>query len=171
MNNGYSGTGISIIFYLILALVMPLVHIVRVSTRHNLYMHRFVLRHFFYGIMIIMTVVVGISWLITATGMNTHAHWHAMLIFSAVSTVGLLVLWVVLPLTIKLFLWAFDTKFAFLAWPIMHPYVERTNRTEYEVIDGVMSGDQWVALRAIYYVFKRDMRTRRNPSNSNYVKM
>lgn len=152
MNNGYSGTGISIIFYLILALLMPFVHFVRVSTKHNLYRHRFVLRHFFYGIMIIFMVVIIISWLISITGIKSQSEWQAMVIFSAISTIGLLVLWTVLPLIIKLILWIFRIHPSHAMMPLTHnSEITEVEHTEYKVIDGVMSQRRWLAFRAKHY--------------------
>jgi hypothetical protein len=170
MNNGYSGTGISIIFYLLLALVMPLVHFVRVVLRHNGYKHRFVFRHFLYGIMIIATVVVGISWLTDVTGMKELAHWHVMLYVSAATTVGLLLVWILLPLLVRLLLWIFRvTPTTLPTEPVSHTRVKpRRAHEEHRVIDGIMSRNQWVAFRTIHYGGPKSSKYRRGHT-INYI--
>lgn len=156
MNNGYSGTGISIIFYLLLALLMPLVHFARVSMKRNIYVHGFVMRHFLYGIMIIATVVIGISWLISITGINQHAQWHVMLLLSAITTVGLLMLWIAVPIIVKIILWMFRIKPSLPQnYTAPMPKPDEDEHLEYKVIDSVMSRDQWIAFRSKHYGFSK----------------
>lgn len=162
MNNGYSGTGISIIFYLLLALLMPIIQIVRLIFKHGVYKNRFVVRHFLYGIMIIITVVIGISWLTTVTGIKERAHWHVMLNVSAATTVGLLLAWILLPLLVKAIFWVFHLKHSATQTPLSTQSASSREHNEYRVIDSMMSRKQWLDFRSVHYGMKKPTKSPTN---------
>src|SRR5579885_1128011 len=101
MTNGFNGTGISILFYLVLALLMPFVYLYRFIRRQHLFRPRFVMRHFIYALLIAGTVAIGISYLSAYAGIRGRGQWQDVIGVSAWSAFVLVVLWTVIPLLVK----------------------------------------------------------------------
>lgn len=140
MTNGFNGTGISILYYLVLALLMPFVQLYRLARRRHLFKPRFVFRHFLYGVMIALMVAMGISYLSTYTGIREHGQWRDVIGIGAWSASILVVLWTIIPLLIKL-------MHSILKDGPFVPNVTQINapadRRKYQVIDSIMSNKQW----------------------------
>ncbi len=101
MTNGYSGTGISIIFYLVLAIFMPFAYLSRLLLGKQAYSAKFVLRHFLYALMIGLTALVGISYITTWAGLQGTGQWRTVLSYGAWAAVFLILLWVTIPALVR----------------------------------------------------------------------
>jgi chromate transport protein ChrA len=147
MNNGYNGTGISIIFYLVLAFLMPIIQLTRILLHRSNYGYKFVWQHFVYALTIAVTVAVVISFLMNIFGINDRTHWHTALHISAALTIGLLIMWVVIPLLINLVMFVFHKKHTKpRIQPLPKPQAVRRlspPRRSYRFIDGIISKDTW----------------------------
>lgn len=110
MPNGSTGTGISIIFYLMLALLMPFVFLFRVARRNCNFRCSFVIGHFMYAVMIATTILIGISYITTVTGLKGKGQWHNMMLLGGKTTVGVLTLWVAAPILVKLLMRLFPSS-------------------------------------------------------------
>lgn len=104
MTNGFTGTGISIIFYLLLAFYMPIAFLVRTIRHRSIHKARFVLRHFLYAASITLTVWLGISYLTRVLGLEGRGKLHIFINLGVRGVAAILLFWTLMPLFVQLWL-------------------------------------------------------------------
>jgi len=104
MTNGFTGTGISIIFYLLLAFYMPIAFLVRTIRHRSIHGARFVLRHFLYAAAITLTVWLGISYLTRVMGLEGRGKLHIFINLGVRGVAAILLFWTLMPLFVQLWL-------------------------------------------------------------------
>jgi hypothetical protein len=104
MTNGFTGTGVSIIFYLLLAFYMPIAFLIRTIRHRSIHGARFVLRHFLYAVSITLTVWLGISYLTKILGLEGRGKLHIFINLGVRGVAAILLLWTLMPLFVQLWL-------------------------------------------------------------------
>lgn len=108
MGNLGIGTGISIIFYLVLALLMPFVNLYRWALRRRSYSRAFVLRHFAYGMLIVAMVVFVIRLMLANSGLAPSNYTSPVFKYGSTFAVSLVVFWTVVPLLLAIWFKVFQ---------------------------------------------------------------
>jgi hypothetical protein len=104
MTNGFTGTGISIIFYLLLAFYMPIAFLVRTIRHRSIHKARFVLRHFLYAASITLTVWLGISYLTRVLGLEGRGKLHIFINLGVRGVAAILLFWTLMPMFVQVWL-------------------------------------------------------------------
>jgi hypothetical protein len=146
MNNGFNGTGTAFIFYIFLAMCMPLVHIYRTLRHREQFDLRFVLQHFLTGLTItaIALVCIGVVW--RSIEHTTHGELHALLLATAWLAIGTIVVWVTIPRLVRtIYRIRGKRSLLYLKNPLIHPWFVQSWYTKVPkqignpmVIDGVI---------------------------------
>jgi len=102
MNNGFNGTGTAFIFYVLLAIVMPLVLLYRMARHRKAVAYRFVMQHFITGVLLtaIALLLIGFAW--HKVELTAHGELHSFLVATAWLAIGTLGTWIVLPRLIRI---------------------------------------------------------------------
>lgn len=97
MNNGFNGTGTAFIFYVLLAICMPIVYLYRALRHRKSVAYKFVLQHFLTGLLVtvIAVLLIGLVWRKVET--TAHGELHTLLLATAWMAIGTLVAWVSIP--------------------------------------------------------------------------
>ncbi len=104
MTNGFTGTGVSIIFYLLLAFYMPIAFLIRTIRHRSIHGARFVLRHFFYAAAITLTVWLGISYLTKVLGLAGRGKLHIFINLGVRGVAAILLFWTLMPLFVQVWM-------------------------------------------------------------------
>lgn len=149
MPNGTTGTGISIIFYLLLALLMPVVFIVRIIKKSKSFKWKFVAMHFTYAVLIACTILLGVSYLTKISGLEGSGELHKLLTDGARVTSCILLIWAITPLLLRLWLRVVHgSRYRSELSELMTSQIKkRPIRSKYLVIDGIMSHSKWERIR------------------------
>jgi len=136
MTNGFTGTGISIIFYLLLSFLMPVAYLVRVIRHRSIHHARFVLRHFLYAVTITLTVWLGIAYLTALLGLSGRGRLHIFINLGVRGVAVILLFWTLMPLLVQL--WLHLKHFVPLGLPELSPPPHRPVPVHYLAIDCVL---------------------------------
>lgn len=101
MNNGFNGTGTAFIFYVLLAIVMPLVFLYRMARHQKAVAYRFVIQHFITGTLLIGIALLCIGFAWHQVELTAHGELHALLVATAWMAIGTLGTWIVLPRLVR----------------------------------------------------------------------
>lgn len=101
MNNGFNGTGTAFIFYVLLAICMPVVYLYRMLRHRKPVAYRFVLQHFMTGILltVIALLLIGLVWRKVET--TAHGELHTVLLATAWMAIGTLLTWIFIPRIVR----------------------------------------------------------------------
>jgi len=99
MNIGVPGTGISLIFYTLLAVLMPIIHCGRFLRNRREHDVKFVFVHFTYAVYFIFILLIEMSILASSLSvLNVRGPWTTMMRLGALGTFCMLASWITLPL-------------------------------------------------------------------------
>ncbi len=124
MTNGYNGTGLSCVYYLILALFMPFALFFKLTNQGlNLYNKKFILKHFTIGSMIAISVFTTTSFIWNLVGLNSQDNIHKTIIIASIASLLILLVWMLAPKIVRLAIKFFgDLENLDYRNPLIHPW-------------------------------------------------